>query len=108
MAERRDFQQVQRNKKMLWRICLLVVTFGLLLLLFMPGRGFLHYYKLQRNVQTLTQANVRLQEANATLTGEIHRLKTDDACIENLARKKHGMLKRNEEVYDFNRYKKKE
>lgn len=108
MAERRDLQQVQRNRKMLWRICLLVVTLGLLLLLFMPGRGLLHYYKLQRNVQTITLDNVRLEEANATLTEEIHRLKTDDASIENLARNKHGMLRKNEEVYDFNRYKKKE
>ena len=108
MAERRDLQQVQRHRKMLWRIGLLVVTCGLLLLLFMPGRGVLHYYKLQRSVQTLTQDNVRLQEANAALTEEIHRLKTDDASIENLARKKYGMLKENEEVFDFNRYKKKQ
>ncbi|WP_319549408.1 septum formation initiator family protein [Desulfogranum marinum] len=107
MAERRDLRQVQRNRKILWRIGLLVAACGLLLLIFMPGRGLLHYYKLQRNVQTLTQDNIRLQEANNALTEEIHRLKTDDACIENLARKKHGMLKKNEEVYDFNRYNKK-
>lgn len=107
MAEKRDHQQVIREKKLLRRVGLVFVLLSLLALLFMPGRGVLHYRKMKQQVAELQQTNHRLEQDNKRLAEEIHRLKTDNSYIEELARKKYNMLRSNEEVYDFNKTSKK-
>ncbi|PID71984.1 MAG: hypothetical protein CSB34_04880 [Desulfobulbus propionicus] len=103
MTENRDHQQVVGEKKLLRRVGLVVIFLSLLALLFMPGRGVLHYRKMKRQVAELQQANQLLEQDNKRLAKENHRLKTDNTYIEEYARKKHNMLKPNEEVYDFNK-----
>jgi len=107
MVEKRDRRQVVREKKMLRRFGLVIVLLSLLALLFMPGRGVLHYRKIKRQVTELQQTNQRLEQDNKRLSEEIHRLKNDNDYIEELARKKYNMLRPNEEVYDFNKTSKK-
>ena len=89
------------NRKMLWLLGAAVAVLLVLWFLFAPGRGYLHYRKLHREVENLTRENSRLEAQNAELVKDIRRLKSDEAYIEDVARKKHGLLKKDEMVYDF-------
>ena len=55
----------------------------------------------------MTQENSQLEAKNAELTKDIKRLQSDDTYLEEVARKKHGLLKKNETVYEFDPPKKK-
>jgi cell division protein FtsB len=78
-----------------------VVILGVLFLLFAPGRGLVPYHSLKKEVQALDRDNKTLQQRNVELAQEIERLKSDEGYLEQLAREKYGMLKKNEEVYDL-------
>jgi cell division protein FtsB len=45
--------------------------------------------------------NKTLVERNAELNREIEQLQNDDVYLEEVARKKYGMLKENEMVYEY-------
>ena len=96
-----------RDKKMMWLLGSVVVLFFLLWILFAPGRGFFHYLKLQREISSLTEENARLEARNVELTADIKRLQSDNAYLEQVAREKHGLLKKNEMVFEFEPLKKK-
>lgn len=96
---RRDRTEI--TTKAMWRIGLLLAFIGLLLLFFMPGRGLLHYRNLRKQAEALRTENQQLRDSNQKLDAEIKRLKTDDKYLEELARKEYGLLKKNEEVYEF-------
>jgi len=90
-------------------ISLVVVALLFLLwIFFAPGRGFFHYRKLQREIAALTEENARLETKNVELSEDIKRLQSDDAYLEEVARKKHGLLKKNETVFEFEGAKKKQ
>lgn len=107
MVLRKKQEEHQQETKMLWYFGLIVVACFLLWILFAPGRGYLHYRKLQREITTLTQENSRLEGRNIELSQDIKRLQSDDTYLEEVARKKHGLLKKNESVYEFEASKKK-
>ncbi len=89
------------ERKRLHRIILLVLFIAILFLLFAPGRSLMSYRSMQKQVAVMTSEIEHLEQRNQELTAEIKRLKTDDAYLEELARKKFGMLKENETVYEF-------
>lgn len=89
------------ERKRLRRIILLVVIVAILFLLFVPGRSVMSYRKMQHQVSSLSRDNERLAQRNRELSVEIERLQTDEAYLEELARKKFGLLKENEIVYEF-------
>ena len=95
---KRDLTKVER--RLVKRIILLVVAASVLWLLFAPNWGLVHYRKLQRQVDSLAQENRNLEERNAELQKEIDRLQNDDTYLEELARRKYGLLKENETVYE--------
>ncbi len=97
----------QQEKKILWRISILVVMLGLLWLLFAPNKGFLYQRKLHNQLDALSLENNQLERQNREMSKEIQRLKTDDAYLEELARNEYGLLKKNETVYKFGSAKKK-
>lgn len=97
----------QQDKKMMWLLGSVVALFFLLWILFAPGRGFFHYLKLQREISTLSEENARLEARNVELTADIKRLQSDNAYLEQVAREKHGLLKKNEMVFEFDPPKKK-
>ncbi len=101
MATRKKQTLSSSEKKRLRRIILLVLLIAALLLLFIPGRSFMSYRNMQQHVSTLSRENERLQQRNRELSVEIKRLQTDEAYLEELARKKYGLLKDNETVYEF-------
>ncbi len=97
----------RQERKRLLRIIILAVIVVALLLLFLPGRSLMSYYRMRKQVSSLTWQNQQLEERNQELAAEIQRLRTDDAYLEELARKKYGLLKDNETVYIFKSRKKK-
>ena len=99
MRNKRSQGLNKREKKVLNRVILGAVILGVLFFLFAPGRGLIPYRNLKNKVQILNQENKTLQQKNMDLAQEIERLKNDDAYLEQLARGKHGLLKKNEEVY---------
>lgn len=75
----------------------------LLWVLLAPGSGYLFYRSSQKELAEIERKNAELEQSNAALRQEIERLKTDEAYIEKVAREKHGLLKKDERVYELNR-----
>ncbi len=106
-AQRSRKQLSSQERRTLRRVVLLFLVFALLWLLLSPGHGLLRYRKLQHRMRTLVEENQDLEQRNAELQREIERLRSDDGYLEELARKKYGLLRENESVYDFEPAKKK-
>ncbi len=81
----------------------IVLLLLMMWVLFAPGSGYLYYRSSQKELAAVQQENARLEQNNAALRQEIERLKTDEAYIEKVAREKHGLLKKDERVYELNR-----
>jgi cell division protein FtsB len=107
MGTGRRSDDTRPNRKVLWILGAAVVVLCLLWFLFAPGRGYVQYRKLQREIDSLNKENSRLEAKNTELVEDIKRLKSDEAYIEDVARKKHGLLKKDEMVYEFEPAKKK-
>lgn len=75
-------------------------------LLFAPGTGVYSLLKVRNKTSRLEQETQELIQTNEDLQAEIERLKNDTAYLEQIAREKYGMLKKNERVFDFSRSKK--
>ena len=101
MTRQRQNRLSRQERKRLRRIILLVALVVVLLLLFLPGHSLMSYYRMRRQISALTLQNQQLEKRNRELAAEIERLRTDDAYLEELARKKYGLLKDNETVYEF-------
>ncbi|NLZ16213.1 MAG: septum formation initiator family protein [Desulfobulbaceae bacterium] len=86
-----------------WLAAGIVALLLLAWVLFAPGSGYLYYRKAQQDLASIKQKKLELEQNNAVLRQEIERLKTDEAYIEKVAREKHGLLKKDERVYEFNR-----
>lgn len=95
---KKDLTKAER--RLLRRVLLLVAAAAVLWFLFAPNVGLLHYHGLQEQVDSLARENRELEERNAELEEEIDRLQNDDAYLEELARKKYGLLKENETIYE--------
>lgn len=89
------------QQKKLYRISFLLVVIFLLVLFFAPGRGlfFLRGQKMQ--VIALNAEKQKLVEKNNVLREEIKRVTTDVRYLEEVAREQHGLLKKDEMVFDF-------
>jgi len=97
----------RQERKRLRRIILLAAIVVVLVLLFFPGHSLMSYYHMRKQVSALILQNRQLEQRNRELAAEIERLRTDDTYLEELARKKYGLLKDNETVYEFASRKKK-
>ena len=52
-------------------------------------------------LEALQQQKVQLEQENAVLRQEIERIEGDIQYLEELAREKHGLLRKNEMLFDF-------
>ncbi len=104
---RKQQEDNRHDKKVLWFLGAIVFVFFLLWIFFAPGRGLLHYLQLQKEIAALTEENTQLASKNTELSEDIKRLRSDDKYLEEVARKKHGLLKKNETVFEFEPPKKK-
>lgn len=62
-------------------------------------KGVLQMLKKRQEVQRLDQALAAAQAENAVLRLEVQRLRSDPAAIEDLARRKLGLIKPGEKVF---------
>jgi cell division protein FtsB len=65
--------------------------------------GLLHLRRLDAERRSLHQRTFALLDANARLREEIRRLESDDLHLEELARRRLGLVRPNETVYRFRR-----
>lgn len=97
---------VQENR--LVKIIFVIVVLVLLWVLFSPGSGIVTLMSKRSELKTLLQETIQLEQENIRLQTEVDRLQNDSAYLEEIARKDYGLLKKNEQVYDFSRTKPKE
>jgi len=92
---------LQQNR--LLKIILVLVISSILWLLFAPGTGVYSLLKLRNKALELEKQTVELNRTNKELQAEIDRLKNDPGYLEQIAREKYGLLKKNEQVFDFSK-----
>lgn len=97
---------IQENQ--LVKIIFVILVVVLLWLLFSPGSGIVTLISKRSELKELRQENLLLEQENIWLQAEIDRLQNDSVYLEEIARKDYGLLKKNEQVYDFSRTKPKE
>jgi cell division protein FtsB len=65
-----------------------------------PGNAF-KYYETKAKLEEIQAENERLKGENSSLQNEIEKLTSDPGYIEEVARDKHGFLKKNEMVFEL-------
>jgi cell division protein FtsB len=89
------------QQKKLYRISLLLVVIFLLVLFFAPGKGLFFLRRQKMQVVALNVEKQKLVEKNNVMREEIKRVTTDVRYLEEVAREQHGLLKKDEMVFDF-------
>jgi cell division protein FtsB len=90
---------VQEGRVMKIIVALLVIA--LLWIFFAPGAGLVTLLGKRSELKKLEQDKVRIEQNIDTLQKDIDRLNNDLSYLEEIARKEHGLLKKNEKVFDF-------
>lgn len=89
-----------RKKRMLIAASILLAIY--LLTSFILGEmGFVKYYRMKAQYNTLTAEISTLKQDNARLVRDVRSLKSDPACIERIARDKLGLARQGEIVYYY-------
>jgi len=65
--------------------------------------GLLQYFHLQKQLAKVRTENEFLSQRNRKLSEELDRFKKDDTYFAEIARKQHGMIKKNEIIFDFSK-----
>jgi len=90
---------IQERRVFILLIALLVIA--LLWILFAPGSGVVTLISKRSELANLQQETDHIEQRIEEIQDEIDRLHNDPAYLEEIARKDHGLLKKNEKVYDF-------
>ncbi len=90
---------LQQNR--LLKISLVLAGLVMLWLLVSPQTGVYGLLKLRQEAAQLERQTELLIRSNEELLEEIERLKHDPDYLERVAREKYGMLRKNEQVFDF-------
>lgn len=89
-----------RKKRMLIAASILLSLY--LLTSFILGEmGFVKYYRMKAQYNTLTEEISTLKQDNARLVRDVRALRSDPACIERIARDKLGLARQGEIVYYY-------
>ncbi len=92
--------QKSRKKKLLIAGCVLLGIY--LLISFIVGEmGFIKYYRMKAQYDSLKNEITSLRQDNAKLLGEVRALKTDPDRVEQIARDKLGLARPGEIVYYY-------
>ena len=92
---------LQENR--LLKIVIVLIGLAVVWLCFAPGTGVYSLIKQNSRTTELQQQTEALIQSNEELRAEIERLKHDQAYLEQVAREKYGLLKKNERVFDFSK-----
>ena len=98
---KKKLTQLQENR--LLKIIIVLVFLTIIWLLFAPGTGVYSLVKQNNRTAELERQTEALIKSNEELRAEIERLKHDQAYLEQVAREKYGLLKKNERVFDFSK-----
>ncbi len=91
------------QQKRLIQLTLIFLIIAMIWLVFAPGMGIVSLYKQKARLQALEEQRVSLERDNAVLRLEIDRIHNDIDYFEYQARKKHGLVKENEIIFDFSK-----
>lgn len=94
-----------KNNKRITTLCITSFVLLFIFIVFSPN-GLLRYYRLQQSLKTVQAANEELRKQNEELRAEIDKLKNDPEYLEEVARKKFGLIKKNELIFNFKKKKK--
>lgn len=83
------------------RITALLAALALAWLVFAPRSGLWSLLRQHSRLVELERKAIQLEQDNKELEKEISRLKNDPSYLEEVARREHGLLKKNEYIYDF-------
>lgn len=84
----------------------IIVVFAIIALswiIFSPGSGIIALLHKKTRLKELAVQTEELSKENAELQQDIDKIQNDPASLEDLARRKYHMLKKDEIVYDFSR-----
>ncbi len=95
------------QRKKFIRVVIILIVAALGWLLFAPDMGVITLQQEDKRLEALEQQKIKLEQENAALRLEIEKIQNDIEYFERLAREKHGLLKKNEMVFDFNKEEKK-
>ncbi|MBU1567069.1 MAG: septum formation initiator family protein [Proteobacteria bacterium] len=90
---------IQENRY--FKIVISLVVLALLWVILSPGSGLLAVWRKRSEQKTLQQQNIQLEEENSRLQKEIDKLQNDPGYLEEIARREHNLLKKNERVFEF-------
>ncbi|MHB8109963.1 MAG: FtsB family cell division protein [Syntrophorhabdaceae bacterium] len=71
-------------------------------LIFMDG-GLYDLLKVKLRTRTAKLSIMQVEEENASLSRELRRIREDDQYLEEMVRKKYGLVREGEKVYRFER-----
>ncbi|MFH0783258.1 MAG: septum formation initiator family protein [Pseudomonadota bacterium] len=89
------------QEKRFFKIVITLVVLALFWVIFSPGSGLLAIWRKRSELRNLEQQNVLIEERNIQLQSEIDKLQNDPAYLEDVARREHNLLKKNEKVFEF-------
>ncbi|MBB5347135.1 septum formation initiator family protein [Desulfoprunum benzoelyticum] len=96
------------QERLVVRIVAVLLAVALAWIIFAPRSGVLAYLQQRSKLHDLREKTVFLEKNNEKLEKEIDRLRDDPAYLEEVARREHGLLKKNEYIYDFSQQRKKD
>ncbi len=91
----------RRERRALTRMFVAVLIVSLLFLAFTPGRSLRSLRQVRQQAEAVTEENKTLLRETMQLAEEVRLLQHDERHLEQIARGKYGMLKKNEEVYYY-------
>ncbi len=89
------------QQKRLARISILLALFVIVWLVFAPKRGLFFQKRERVRLEAMRQEIEQMNKDNNRLKDEIEGLENNNAYLEKVAREQHGMLKKNEQLFDF-------
>ncbi|MBU1231298.1 MAG: septum formation initiator family protein [Proteobacteria bacterium] len=107
MKQKRKTSLSPLQRKRLLRISLCILGAVFLWIVFAPGRGLFFLHQQKKHLAALAEQTEALIIKNKELAEGVERLQNDEGYLEQVAREEHGMLKKNEMVFDFAKEKKK-
>ena len=87
------------KKKLIYRIVFIIVTLAVVVFITFNEYGFLKYLHVKRELKQLNEEILRSEERIKAMEAEIDSLKTSKEKIEQVAREKYDMKKKNEKVF---------
>lgn len=96
------------QEKTFVRVVAVLLALALAWIIFAPRSGVLAYLQQRTKLHNLRAKTDNLEKSNEHLEQEIDRLRNDPAYLEEVARREHGLLKKNEYIYDFSQQREKE